>query len=68
MLSGMTVTVAVELHLLDGLVGILDEAEDIVDFVHFVLADDPRCDLKQHLLADLMRLHENFHRLDIIIL
>lgn len=67
-LSEIVVTVAVELHLLDDLAGILNETEDVVDLVHFVLADDACCNLQQHLLAGLMRFHENFHRLDIKIL
>lgn len=67
-LSEIVVTVTVELHFLDDLVGILNKTEDVVDLVHFVLADDACCDLLQHLLAGFIRFHKNFHRLDIIIL
>lgn len=60
-LNEIVVTLTVELHLLDDLVGILNKIEDIVDLMHLVLTDDPSCNLQQNFLADLMRFHENFH-------
>ena len=67
-LNGIVITVAVEFHLLNNLVEILEEGEDIVNLVNFVFDDDACCDLQQHLLTYLMWFHENFHHLDIKIL
>lgn len=44
-LNKIVITVTVEFHLLQSLVGILEESEYVVDLARFVLAYDAFCDL-----------------------